>query len=157
MVLGVEMSCNRDMGMLTVWQSRYTQKRMEQSGLEWAKRPTTPMDDNVRPTQDSEPSLEPYHEAIGSIMYLMVGICPDLAFHVCTLAKFVESPTENYRMTMQSGLKIILRSQRLGLRHGGPREALVLIANVDADWAGDISTRKSMIGGLVMMDGATVF
>ena len=36
----------------------------------------------------------PYHEAIGSLMYAAVAMCPDIAFAVSYLSQFLENPNE---------------------------------------------------------------
>lgn len=91
------------------------QRIIEQLGLESTKRQNAPMDDSVRLMQDAEPSMKPYHEAIGCIMYLVVGTHPDLAFSVSTLAKFVKSPTTIDWVAAQGVLKYSLSTKRFGI------------------------------------------
>lgn len=86
-VLGIKISWKREMGMLTVCQSRYTQIVIDQFGLESAKGQNPRMDSNAWRTQDAEPSTDPYDEEIGCIMYLIVVTRTYLANSVCKLAK----------------------------------------------------------------------
>jgi hypothetical protein len=54
----------------------------------------TPMECGVDLNDASELAKDvPYGEAIGSLMYLMVGARPDIVFAMSQLSKFVESPT----------------------------------------------------------------
>lgn len=75
------------------------------------ERAYTTMDDNNQPLLDAEPSMEPYLETIGYIMYLMVGTRPDLSYLVCTFPKFVESPTAIHCLAVQSELKNFLSTK----------------------------------------------
>lgn len=61
----------------------------------------TPADRNVKPSVSSQPGSEaekdamkdfPYHEAVGSIMYLMVGTRPDMAFYMREVSQFLANP-----------------------------------------------------------------
>lgn len=38
----------------------------------------------------------PYREAIGSLMYLMTGTIPDIAYAVLKLTQFCENPQQNH-------------------------------------------------------------
>jgi hypothetical protein len=49
----------------------------------------------------------PYRVAIGSLMYLMVGTRPDIAFSESQLSKFVESPTRTHRNVVKRFLRYI--------------------------------------------------
>jgi hypothetical protein len=54
----------------------------------------TPMEVSIDVDDSSELATNvPYREATGSLMYLMVGTRPDIAFAVSRMAQYVESPT----------------------------------------------------------------
>lgn len=38
----------------------------------------------------------PYRTALGSLLYVMVVTCSDIAFEICRLAKYVECPAKIY-------------------------------------------------------------
>ena len=97
----------------------------------------------------------PYREAIGSLMYLMVGTRPDIAFAVSRLAKYVENPTE----LQWQGVKRLLRYVIGTIKHGicfKADHSLEPLGYVDADWAGDVATRKSTSGYMFVMAGGAI-
>jgi hypothetical protein len=54
----------------------------------------TPMDSSVDVAEVSNPALKVlYREAVASLMYLMVGTRPDIAFAASQMSKFAEAPT----------------------------------------------------------------
>ena len=93
-ILGMDISRDRHARTLSLCQSRYAQKVIDRFGLTSARGQPTPMDPEVDLTQPAASCKQPYREAIGSLMYLMVGTRPDLSYAICTLAKFVENPSE---------------------------------------------------------------
>jgi len=145
-----------DAETLSLSQSRYAQKIIDRFGMSSARGIATPMDPALDLTADSPPTSEPYQSAIGSLMYLMVGTRPDLAFCVGRLAKFVSRPTELHWDCVKRVLRYLIQTKELGLVFGGTEAELTPVVYVDADWAGDEQTRVSMSGYVAMMDGAAV-
>lgn len=92
------------------------QRIFEQFDLESEKGQNTPMDDNVRLMKYIEPFMEPYHEAVGCLMYLIVGTRPDLEYSVYKLAKFVEHPTVIHWVAVSRVFRYILSTKHCGLR-----------------------------------------
>lgn len=88
-ILGMDISRNHDTGTVSLCQSRYAQKLIDRFGLGSERGRSTPMDFSVDLNQPSTPCDKPYREAIGSLMYLMVGSRPYLAFCIGRLAKYV--------------------------------------------------------------------
>lgn len=63
-------------------------------GLEYKKGCITPLYGRMYLTSQSEQFEDPYREAIGDFMYLMVGTRPDIDFTVSFLAKDLENPAD---------------------------------------------------------------
>lgn len=80
--------------------AKYAISVLELIGMENCRSMSTPMgdyktwpDNSKDSTDDIErPSKFPYRKAIGSLMYIMIGTSPDLAFAVGKLSQFCESP-----------------------------------------------------------------
>ena len=154
-ILGMDISRDRRAGTLSLCQSRYSQKVIDRYGLTHAKGVSTPMDPEIDLTESAPQSKQPYREAIGSLMYLMVGTRPDLAFSIGTLAKFVEDPSELHWNAVKRVIRYVIHTKELGLMYGGD-ELNPPVVYVDADWAGDKTTRKSMSGFMATSNGTAV-
>jgi hypothetical protein len=85
----------------------------------------TPIERGVKLNDTSELAKDvPYREAIGSLMYLMVGTRPDFAFAMSELSKFVESPTTLQWNAVKRVLTYIKQTSNHGLcyKSGGKSE-----------------------------------
>ena len=154
-ILGMDISRERHARTLSLCQSRYAQKVIDRFGLTSARGQPTPMDPEVDLTQPAASCKQPYREAIGSLMYLTVGTRPYLSYAICTLAKFVENPSELHWDAVKRVIRYVIHTKNLGLVYGGS-ELHPPDVYVDADWAGDKATRRSMSGFLATMNGTAV-
>ena len=57
----------------------------------------------------------PYRSILGSIMYLMVGTRPDIAFAVSELSKCMESPTEDHCIAIKRVLRYLKGSAKYSM------------------------------------------
>ena len=49
---------------------------------------------NPDPKEDADPAvIQSYQSAIGSLMYIMLGTCPDLTFAIQKLSSFSSNPS----------------------------------------------------------------
>ncbi len=80
---------------------------------------------------------------------------PDLAYCIGTLAKYVEKPTEVQWEAVKRVIRYVIHTKDYGLVYSGDTLRAPEVY-VDADWAGDHETRKSMSGFVAMMSGAAV-
>jgi len=94
----------------------------------------------------------PYREAIGSLMYLMIGTRPDLAFCVAKLAQYCESPKQKHWTAVKRVLRYVSGTKHFSLTY----EAGLAYGYCDSDWAGDVKDRKSTSGYIFMMCGGPV-
>ena len=154
-ILGMDITRDRSARTLSVCQSRYAQKVIERFGLGSARGQSTPMDPTIDLGLSDTAITEPYREAIGSLMYLMVGTRPDLAYCIGTLAKYVESPNQTHWGAVKRVIRYVIHTKEYGLVYSGATLQAPEVY-VDADWAGDHETRKSMSGFVAMMSGAAV-
>ena len=154
--LGFEIERNIRSGTLRLSQVKYANAVLSRFGMASAKPSRTPMETKLNLEMDSKPAPDvPYREAIGSLMYLMVGTRPDIAFAVSRLAKYVENPTE----LQWQGVKRLLRYVIGTVKHGilfQADQSLEPVGYVDADWAGDVASRKSTSGYVFIMGGGAV-
>ncbi|GMF23605.1 unnamed protein product [Phytophthora fragariaefolia] len=88
----------------------------------------TPAERNVKLSVSGQPNSEaekdamkdiPYREAVGSIMYLMVGTRPDMAFYMREVSHFLANPGMGHWKTVARGLKYLLGTKEYSLPLGG--------------------------------------
>jgi hypothetical protein len=93
MCLGFRIFRNRSGRKLILSQEKYALSVLSRFGMSDANGARTPMEVSIDVDDSSELATNvPYREAIGSLMYLMVGTRPDIAFAVSRMAQYVESP-----------------------------------------------------------------
>jgi hypothetical protein len=147
--LGMEIVRDRPNRRLTLNQRGYTQKILGEFNMEGCNnRVTTPMTDNPLPAPKGYTAPEAdrswYACAIGSLMYLMLGTRPDIAYSVSCLSRFMANPTEQHKGAIKRLFRYLNSTQDLQLVYEG--ELQPLRAYTDADWAGDLGTRRSTSG-----------
>ena len=97
-----------------------------------------------------------YMEMVGSLMYLMVGTRPDLAQAVGALARHMSAPTKVHMTAARRVFHYLAGTRTLGLCYSGQPEPEV-IGYADADYAGDLDTRRSTSGGLFLINKGAVY
>eukprot|EP00171_Calliarthron_tuberculosum_P009762 IDg9762t1 len=119
----------------------------------------TPMETSNKLTLfpgDQDPAVYiPYRQAVGSLMYLMVGTRPNLAFVVGKLSQFCEKPLKSHWMAVKRVLRYISGTRDRGILFG-TSQSLDLVGYSDSDWGGCLETRKSTSGYVFMLAGGVV-
>ena len=92
----------------------------------------------------------PYRNAVGSVMYLMVGTRPDLAAAAGVLSQFAADQCPTHWQALKRVFRYIQ-----GTRTHEFQTAIYdgLQGFSDADWAGDTMSRRSTSGYAFMMSG----
>jgi hypothetical protein len=127
---------------VSIHQHQYIQKVLSDFGMETCQTKNTPMDPkqalNRRP--DEEPPEEEvkarFATAIGSLMCLIVGTRPDIAFALGTLSRSTSQPQSHHQVALQRFLRYVksTQSHRITYRSGQ------LIGYTDADFGGSVVT-----------------
>ena len=77
----------------------------------------------------------PYQNIVGALLYLSINTRPDISYAVGVLARFCKNP--NFRAYLRG-------TAERGIRYTG--DDLNVHAYSDADWAGDLDSRRSTTG-----------
>ncbi|CCE29311.1 uncharacterized protein CPUR_03004 [Claviceps purpurea 20.1] len=159
--LGMEIVRDRPNRTLRLNQRAYTQKILGEFQMDNSnKRFATPMATDVKYEQApstftaSKTDREWYAKAIGSVMYLMLGTRPDIAFAVSCLSRFMSNPTNTHISGVKRLFRYLNGTQDLQLVYKGPLQPLR--AFTDADWAGDTSTRRSTSGYIFSLESGAI-
>lgn len=153
--VGLEITRSRQTKKLFVSQQAYAKRILDKYNLQDCNALTLPMTANSKYVKtgvaQSLPSKTfdgPYREALGSIMYLMIGSRPDIACAVSILSRFCSEPKVAHWEAMKNLLRYIKGTTGLGLMFRGSDEQ-DLVGYADADYGSCIDTRKSISGMVV--------
>lgn len=116
---------------------------------------STPADPNVVISKSLEDSTVnfPYREAIGSLLFLCSVSRPDISFAVNMLSRYINNPNQEHVVALKRVIRYLKNTKNVCIRYG---ESSDLIGYSDADFAGDVDTRKSTTGYIFLMNGGPV-
>ena len=95
----------------------------------------------------------PYQEAVGSLMYAVLGTRPDIAYAVNYLARFGENPSRPHWEAVKRVIQYLKGTKDLFLVLGGERRDL--LGYTDADGMSH-EDRHAISGYVFQIDGSTV-
>jgi hypothetical protein len=151
--LGVQMERDRAARTITLHQKNYLEEVLERFGMSDCKPIGTPLDAKtqlVKLKEDEEHQHlhemhgVPYKEAVGSLMYAMVATRADLAFAVSMVSQFMSRPGPLHWAAVKRIMRYLKGTLDLKLCLGG--KDISLKGYCDADWGGDLDTRRSTTG-----------
>lgn len=157
--LGMEITRERSDRHLHVTQTRYiTELVGKYNLLEGRTRnipfsPSTPLESEGTLLDREHCS---YSELIGSLLYLTICTRPDIAWSVGALARFMSAPTKEHWTAALGILRYLSGTRDFGLVYTGASRDNLLEGYCDADWAGDLDTRRSTTGFVFTVHGTAV-
>ncbi|XP_031264308.1 secreted RxLR effector protein 161-like [Pistacia vera] len=98
----------------------------------------------------------PYYNAIGSVMYSMISTRPDLAYAISLLSRFMSNPGNEHWNALKWLIRYINGTVQIGLIFCKTYASLDLVGYVDADFAGDRDSRKSITAYYFTLGGNCV-
>ena len=156
--LGLEINRTTPRGPLRINQKAYITKILKRFGMEECNGAKLPMDPNAKLAaapvgyEAPEPTLRYYRSLVGSLMYAAQGIRADIAHPVGVLGRFMANPTEEHLAAGKRVLRYLAGTIDHEMVFQGPIGRLR--GFTDADYAGDVTTRRST-GGYVFLLGQT--
>ena len=99
-----------------------------------------------------------YRRIIGGAMYLMTGSRPDIAYAISALSRYVSKPTETHFTAALHLVRYLIGTKHYALLLGTskPDGKLSVSCYVDASYAADLDTRRSITGFLIAVNDSTV-
>ena len=153
--LGMSIHRDRHARSITLGQSRLTGDLLEKYGMTECKPLSTPLSPAAKLTKEGE-SLDtasfPYSQLIGSLMYLSVCTRPDISQAVGALARYMAYPTTTHWQAAKGVLRYIAGTADFGITYAG----LDLEGYCDADYAGDLDSRRSTTGYVFTLGGGAI-
>ena len=159
--LSVEFVRDRANRTITMSQGKYLEEVLKRFGMEDCKPIGTPLDikTTLLKLTDEEYDVDaprmldvPYKNAVGSLMYAMVGTRADLAYAISSVSQHMAKPGWSHWMAVKRIMRYVRGSLDLKLQLGGSH--IELMGYCDADWAGDANDRRSTTGyAFILGDG----
>ena len=155
----MEIRENRSSGSLIVDQVKYLDKILKRFNMQDAIPANTPLLEKYEPivnSGESNPRLRSqYQSVISSLLYLMLGTRPDIAFAVIKMSQFSANPTEDHLNHAKYIFQYLQGNWNYGIEY--KRSVFLKVeAYADANWASDKNDRKSCTGFFVLFNAAPV-
>ena len=142
--LGLEITRDRSKRTIHVSQEHYANKVLERFSMHNSKPVVTPMDGQLGGRHDDNLACDvPYRQVIGSLMCLMVGTRPDIAFAVGRLCRFADCATWEHWTAAKRVLRYISGTRGLGITYDGANNDLTPHGYCDSDYASFVVNRRS--------------
>ncbi|KAG2759912.1 Retrovirus-related Pol polyprotein from transposon TNT 1-94 [Phytophthora cactorum] len=162
--LGMEIDQDVVTGKVSMRQTKFAKDILEKFGMEHSNPVKTPQDPGLKLTNtmceggckhEETMAKVPYRNAVGCLMYLMVGTRPDLAAAVGVLSQFAADPCPAHWQAHKRVFRYIKGTRTHGIEIQAASED-GLQGYSDADWAGDVETRRSTSGYAFMMNSGCI-
>ena len=124
-------------------QSMFTLDLLRGSGMEHSKGVKTPAEITVKPILDNSPATNQaeFQSLVGSLLYLSNRTRPDISLAISRVARQTSSPTEQNLTEVKRILRYLDETTDYGILY--TKESQSCVGYSDADWAGDVTDRKS--------------
>ncbi|KAJ0939366.1 putative RNA-directed DNA polymerase [Helianthus annuus] len=155
-ILGIQITRDRASKKLHMSQEQYIEKVLRRFNMDKAKSVSSPLTPNFKLTDKDCPSSKeeikdmdkvPYASAVGSLMYAMVCIRPDIAHAIGVDSRFLSNPGKKHWEAVKWILRYLRGSSKLGITFGNGKP--MLVGYTDSDMAGNKDNMKSTSGYLM--------
>lgn len=158
--LGINVSRDKVKGTLTLDQSEYIRKLLVRFGMENCKAAATPMEINCKLVKSEnndclQDDVFNYRQLLGCLMYLSVCTRPDISYACSQLSQFNNCFDRSHWLAAKRILRYLAGTIHYSLCFH-KNENWSMYAYTDADWANDITDRKSYTGYVIKLGNCTV-
>jgi hypothetical protein len=164
--LGISIARNCATHSVHLNQQRYTLEVLQRFRHADAAPVATPAEPGVKLVKHAEGNREctsePYAEAVGVMLYLAGCTRPDIAQTVNALSRYVSAPRLSHWRAAKWLLRYLKGTYTHGIRYGGDvtdvntAEELPIVIYCDADYTGDLDTRRSTTAYVSMVVGGAL-
>ncbi|XP_062538340.1 uncharacterized protein LOC134206627 [Armigeres subalbatus] len=142
--LGIRIDYNKKNGIMKLSQEAAATKMLDKFGLSNCNPTHTPMEKGLQLTHDGNRTSHPYRELLGSIMYQMLCVGPDLCYPVNYMGRYQQNPTESHWTSLKQVTRYLKGTTTMALIIKKGESSILLEGYVDADWAIDVEDRMSV-------------
>jgi len=144
---------------ITLTQELYIGTILSRFGMENSNTVSIPLPKGIIRTngtmEQPKEQVTMYQSMIGSLMYLVTGTKPDLAYTISFLVQFSSCPTEEHIKAAKHVFRYVNRTRNLGLFYPYTTTNAINVY-VDADFAGCHDTRRSTSGYIVLFNNCCI-
>lgn len=153
--LGIEYKVNEDSSIF-INQKSFFKKIIGRFKMDSCETISTPLDNNqiFDEANDSQNSQFPYRQLIGSLLFLSVVSRPDITYAVAVLSQFLERPKLVHVNAAKRVIRYLKGTMNRGIQY--LNREMEIFGYCDADYAGDITTRKSTSGYVFVFAGGAI-
>ena len=155
--LGMEIEYGND-GSIKIHQNQYIQQLLDRHGMMDCNPVTTPMDTSIKLTsitaEEAPADPQEYARIVGGLTFAACVTRPDIACAVGQLSQFLNNPSSTHMHAAKRVLRYLQGTSTLGITYRPP--PLRLQGYSDANWAGDMDTRRSTTGYVVMLNNGAI-
>jgi Reverse transcriptase (RNA-dependent DNA polymerase) len=164
-IVGIEIRRDRKSKLIHLSQKKHVEELLARCNMQECNPVSTPLAPGTQlnmamcpaSNEEKEEMMKaPYANVVGSLLYLATGTRPDISHAVGVVSRFMKNPGREHWMAVKRILRYLKGTATLGIQFGGPKATLIVNGYVDADWAGDVESRRSTTGYVFMLAGGPV-
>ena len=162
-ILGMKISSDRKNMKLWVSQERYIEKALERFNMRKAKAVCSPLAGHLKLSSKQPPTSEkdmkemskvPYAFVVGSLMYVMVCTRPCITHAIRVVSRFLTNHGNDHWEVVKWILRYLRGTSKVCLCFGIGEPMLDLY--IDSNIAGDVDSRKSILGFMMTFAGGAI-
>ena len=156
--VGIKIDQNKD-DSIFIHSHDYIRKLLRQFNLEFCNPVSVPADPNAILSSEPDTILEetvPYREAVGSLLFLSATTRPDITCAVNLVSRFQNNYSHVHWNAVKRIMKYLKGTPCYGIRYISETENPYLVAYSNADFAGDLDTRRSTTGYVFMLSSGAI-
>jgi hypothetical protein len=156
--LGMTIWRDRGANTIKLSQSLMISDIINKFGMSDAKPRSLPLSPATHLSADAGESLDTtehgYSNLVGSLLYLSICTRPDIAQAVGALARYMARPTSEHWLAAKGVVRYLAGTADYGITFKGTDTTM--LGYTDADYAGDLDTRRSTTGYVFIMTGGAI-
>jgi len=161
--LGIEILRDRSKQSIKFCQSKYVNNMLSKFKMTECKSVRTPQEVGLQLSNSMCPSTVeetneminvPYREAVGSLIYAMLGTRPDIAQSCSEVSRYMSNPGQTHWIAVKRILRYLKGTIDNGLVFSGSN--VTLSGYTDSDWGRSIDDRRSTSGYIFMSGNCAI-
>ena len=161
--LGMKIERNRPRKIIRLSQGQYVRDLLERFNMGDCKSNKLPLQPSSTLSKDMSPSSQaetegmaniPYQSLVGGLLYLANSTRPDISYSVGVLARYMSNPGQQHWAAGKGLLRYLKGTVNRGVVYSKPDNEIKIYC--DADFGGDLDTRKSTTGLLITIGGGSI-
>jgi len=155
--LGMEINLNYKDKSIYINQNKYLKTILKRFNKDKLNPISTPIELGLQLNKNNEQAnkedITKYQQQVGSLIYLAIKTRPDIVYAVNRCARFMSNPNISHFKALDRIWKYLNNYPTLGTYYNcNNNNSLELRGYTDADWGGDIISRKSTSGYIFLLN-----